>query len=124
MNNPRVLLLDDEKELVVTLVERLALRNIDAEAFLDGHAALERMHKAHFDIVVADLKMPGLGGLEVIEIVRERFPEIKVILITGHGRYDEDSEMQIDGVQEILMKPFSIDALVTAIRNALTDKRA
>jgi two-component system, OmpR family, response regulator len=123
MSNPRVLVLDDEEELVVTLVERLAIRNIDAEAFTNGHDAIERIHEAAFDVFVADVKMPGLGGLEVIEIVRKRFPNIKIILITGHGRFDEDKDLKVEGVQEVLMKPFSIGSLVTSIRNALGEKQ-
>lgn len=124
MSNPRVLLLDDEEELVQTLVERLELRNIDAKAATDGHAALEMISHEHFDVVVADLKMPGLGGLEVIEILRDRYPDVKILVITGHGRVEEERDLTISGVHEILMKPFSIDTLVTAINNALGQKEA
>lgn len=119
MSNPRILLIDDEAELVQTLVERLAFRSIDAVAEMDGHSALERIQKESFDLVIADIKMPGLGGLEVVGILRERYPDVKIILITGHGLLDEEMEMDIEGVSEILIKPFSIDVLITAIKRAL-----
>ncbi|MBS1262505.1 MAG: Transcriptional regulatory protein tctD [Calditrichaeota bacterium] len=120
MSGPRVLLIDDEEELVTTLVERLEIRGIEAEAVTDGHAALELMSREPFDVVAADLKMPGLGGLEVIEILRERYPDVKILLITGHGRPDEEvKDYKVAGVHEVLVKPFSIDTLIASIRGAL-----
>ncbi|GBE29879.1 regulatory protein LuxO [bacterium BMS3Bbin04] len=119
MSNPKVLLIDDEEELVMTLVERLAFRNIDATAEMDGHSALERIQREKFDLVIADMKMPGLGGLEVAAILRERYPDVKILLITGHGLLDEEKDMNVDGVSDILIKPFSIDVLIAAINKAL-----
>ncbi|MCB2211352.1 response regulator [bacterium] len=121
MDKPRVLLIDDEEELVHTLVERLAYRNIEAVAEMDGHSALERITTEQFDVVIADLKMPGLSGMEVVEILRERYPHVKILLITGHGRLDEEIEMDIEGVHEVLIKPFKIDNLVASIHQALAN---
>lgn len=124
MNRPRVLLIDDEDELVQTLVERLDLRGVEAEAATDGHQGLERIHHVPFDVVVADLKMPGISGLEVIDILRQRYPAVKVILITGHGCIEDEDEYYEAGVHRILMKPFGIDALVDAIHDVLKQQQA
>ncbi len=119
----RVLLIDDEIELISTLVERLEIRGMCADAVTSGHDALERMRDIAYDVVVADLKMPGLSGPEVIEIVRKRYPATKILLITGHGRTEqEDITRNIPGVFEILMKPFNINQLMQAIQRALAGK--
>lgn len=91
MSQYRILLVDDEQELVSTLVERLGFRDIEAEAVTNGHDAVELMNKEHFDVLVADLKMPGLSGQELIRIVKERHPAVKIILITGHGGTPEEN---------------------------------
>lgn len=119
MKIPRVLIIDDEEELVTTFVERLSMRGIDAEAVTDGHEALERISRTPYNVIVADLKMPGLGGMEVVEILRERYPQVRIILITGHGSVDEERIDAIEGVDRILMKPFSIGDLVDGIRESL-----
>ncbi len=120
MENCRILLIDDELELVSTLVERLEIRGICADAVTNGHDALERMRDMPYDVIVADLKMPGLSGKEVIEITRARYPETKILLITGHGRSSHDEmEKNIPGVFEILMKPFNINQLISSIQRAV-----
>ncbi|HEB85187.1 MAG TPA: response regulator, partial [Bacteroidetes bacterium] len=91
MKQYRVLLIDDEEELVSTLVERLELRGIEAEAVTRGQAALDLLEKKRFDVVVADLKMPGMSGLEVMRTIRETYPDTKVLMITGHGAEDDET---------------------------------
>ncbi|MDP8206625.1 MAG: response regulator [Candidatus Electryonea clarkiae] len=119
MSKLKVLLIDDEVELVSTLVERLAIRGIDAEFVTTGHDALERMSEAVFNVVVLDLKMPGLGGLEVMQVIEEKHPGVKVIIITGHGAGSENTEKIPEGVASLLLKPFSIDNLVSSIHKAV-----
>jgi two-component system OmpR family response regulator len=116
MEPRKVLLIDDEEELVATLVERLLWRGIEAEAVTSGQAALARMREGGFDVVVADIKMPGLGGREVMEIIRRDYPQVKVLLITGHGRGEQ--EELVEGIGEVLLKPFKIDTLIEKIRQA------
>ncbi len=120
MQSCKILLIDDEVELVTTLVERLEIRGIEAEAVTNGHDAIEKMSTSKYDVVVADLKMPGLSGVEVIHFINRRYPDINVILITGHGNTEnEENEDVIEGVFEILMKPFDINQLVQTIKRAL-----
>lgn len=119
MENLRVLLVDDEEELVATLVERLTLRGIVAEAVTNGEEALRRMRDAPFDVVVADLKMPGISGLTVIERIQRDYPQTKVLLITGHGADADGLEEAAATRYTVLMKPFDIQALTERIREAL-----
>lgn len=118
----RVLLVDDEVELVSTIVERLEFRGITAEAVTNGHDALEKMSANPFDVIVADLKMPGLSGTEVIGVLHHRYPDARVILITGHGSTPEENHTDIEGVSEILMKPFSLDQLIATIYRVMKDE--
>ena len=119
MTNLNLLLIDDELELVTTLVERLEIRGIQAEAAGNGRDALERVRQKKFDVVVADLKMPIMSGLEVMQTLHEEFPEIKVVLITGHGSSDDASQQLVEQADGMLLKPFSIDSLIEKVQEVV-----
>lgn len=112
----RVLLIDDEEEFISTLVERLEFRGIAAKGFTGGAEALDCLKKEAFDVVIADLKMPGIDGMEIKRTVERDYPDTKVLLVTGHGgRESGDDEVDFD----VLMKPFGIEALLEWIRRAV-----
>jgi DNA-binding NtrC family response regulator len=115
----RVLLVDDEEELVATIQERLEMRGIEAEAETSGHKALERIRESRFDIVVVDLKMPGLDGTEIIDRMLGHQPDVQVILITGHGSGHGELQELADRGYRVLLKPFPIDRLIAMIREAV-----
>lgn len=115
MSALRVLLVDDEEELVATLQERMSLRGIEARAVTDGHDALELMAEESFDVVVADLKMPGLGGLDIIDAIRRKHPGVKVLLVTGHGSEASVQDSVMERGCEVLLKPFDIETLCERI---------
>lgn len=116
MESIKVLLIDDEEEFISTLLERLEFRGIAAKAFTTGAEALDHLKREHFDAVVADLKMPGIDGMEIKRTVEREYPDTKVLLVTGHGgRESGDEEADFD----ILMKPFGIEALLEWIRGAV-----
>ena len=92
MDDMKVLFVDDEDELVSAVVERLELRGIPAVGATSGVQALELLDSDPFDVVVLDVKMPGLGGLDVVRHINQRHPGLKVVLMTGHGSV-EDSEI-------------------------------
>jgi DNA-binding NtrC family response regulator len=118
MDPLRVLIVDDEEELVYTLEERLRLRNIDAHAVTTGKDALQRILEESFDVVLLDVKMPGLGGLKVIQEIKERKPSLEVILLTGHSSEQDAEKGKRLGAYDYLMKPIKIDDLCQVIRSA------
>lgn len=124
MNVVRVLLVDDEEELVATIQERLEMRGIQAEAVTTGHDALERIQESPFDVVVVDLKMPGLDGLDIADVIRSRQPKTRVLLITGHGSGHGELEDLASRGYPILLKPFRIDRLIEMIREAVSENEA
>ena len=108
----KVLLVDDEKEFVESLSERLELRNLDADIAYDGEQALEAVKDGKHDVMVLDLRMPGIDGIEVLRRVKETNPDVQVVILTGHGT-DKDEEMVKKlGAFAYLKKPVDIDQLV------------
>ena len=112
MTGPRVLIVDDEAELVSALQERLDLRGFRATGVTTGAEALAYLADTECDVVLLDVKMPGLGGLEVIAKIKSEHPQMQVILLTGHGsRRDAEEGMRL-GAFDYLMKPIKIVDLV------------
>jgi DNA-binding response OmpR family regulator len=112
----RVLLIDDEKELVTTLSERLDLRGIDNDWATSGEDGLEHLEKGAYDWVVVDLKMPGLGGFGTIRTIKSRWPETRIILLTGHNSSDSQDEAKGLGADHYMLKPFDIDNLLALMQ--------
>ena len=118
MDSLRVLIVDDEEELVSALVERLRLRGFDARGVTTGAEALADLERTGCDVVVLDVKMPGLGGLEVIKRIKRERPELEVVLLTGHGSAVSAEQGREAGAFEYLMKPVKIDELAHILRSA------
>jgi DNA-binding NtrC family response regulator len=113
------LLIDDEEELVSTLVERLKLRGIEVEGVTSGADAFDRVQVTKIDLVVLDMKMPGIGGLEVMRRIRREQPGIKFILMTGRGSLEEGEEGMQEGAFAYLLKPINIKDLVEKMMEAV-----
>lgn len=121
MEGPRVLIVDDEDELVSAIEERLNLRGFDAKGVTTGAEALAYLENTPCDVVLLDVKMPGIGGLEVIRRIKEQRPKLEVILLSGHGAA-QDVKIGMDlGAFDYLMKPVDIDVLVRTLLSA-TDR--
>ena len=112
MEKIKVLLVDDEHELVTTLVERLEYRDVEADYALSGPEALAKMKDTDFNIAVVDLKMPGMSGPDLIREIQILYPEIPIILMTGHGFTTEDEDLP-DGIADYLPKPVSLKELIS-----------
>lgn len=123
MENLRVLLVDDEEELVETLAERLEIRGIDAEAVTNGEDALRLLLDYTFDVVLLDVRMPGISGLEVLKLIRRQRPNTQVILITGHGSAEDGENGMHDGAFDYVVKPIDIDTLIGKMREAAKKSR-
>jgi DNA-binding NtrC family response regulator len=114
----RVLFVDDEEELVSAVVERLELRGVEAVGSTSGEAALRLIEERQFDVVVLDVKMPGLGGLDVIRRIKARLPDLEVVLLSGHGSTESVEEGMQLGAFDYLQKPIDIDVLLGLLRSA------
>lgn len=118
MSNLKVLLIDDEKEFVETLSERLELRDIDTRIATDGETALDIINEESFNVIILDLMMPGLSGLEVLQRIKQMNIATPVILLTGHGSTKEGIEGMHLNAFDYLMKPLQIEELIKKIQEA------
>jgi DNA-binding response OmpR family regulator len=115
---PKILLVDDEKEFVQTLSERLQKRDLESTVVFDGEEALELVEKDQPDVMVLDLMMPGIGGIEVLRRLKRTHPNIEVIILTGHGSEREEQIAAELGAFAYLQKPVNIEVLAEAMRDA------
>lgn len=115
----KILLVDDEEEFVTTLAERLELRGIQALVATDGETAMELIETDPPQIVILDVMMPGLGGLEVLKRIKARSPQTPVILLTGRGSTKEGIEGMHLGAADYLMKPINIEELIKKIQASI-----
>ena len=114
----KILLVDDEREFVQTLSERLMMRDLGSAVAYDGESALEVAREDEPDVMILDLKMPGIDGIEVLRRIKKTQPEIEVIILTGHGsEADKTICMQL-GAFAYLQKPVDIDELSATIKAA------
>jgi DNA-binding NtrC family response regulator len=118
MADYRVLLVDDEEEFVSALSERLMLRGIEVDSALNGEEALALMVEKVFAVVILDVMMPGLGGLEVLKQIKSTYPNTQVILLTGHGSTREGIEGMRLGAFDYLIKPVDIEEMLEKMREA------
>lgn len=118
----KILLVDDEQEFVKTLAERIKLRDLGSDIALNGEEALEIVKDQVPDVMVLDLRMPGIDGMEVLRRVRKEYPEVQVIILTGHGTEKDEKEARKLGAFEYLQKPTDVDKLVKTIKDAYRKK--
>ncbi len=114
----KVLLVDDERELVVTLAERLTFRDIEADWATSGRDALKLAEENHYDLAVLDVKMPKMGGITLMKRLRETHPAMKFIFMTGHGS-EEDFRAGSTDASHYLVKPVKLEALMEKMKAAL-----
>ncbi len=119
MDNFKALIVDDEEELASTLVERLGYRGIIAEYAVNGDKALNILKKTQFDVIVIDLKLPGISGEELLSIINSQYPQLPVLMITGHGCGSDSGYEQIEGRCEILPKPIDISVLIAEMKKVI-----
>ena len=116
MEAVNIVLIDDEEAFVTTLQERLEMRGFPARVALDGQSGLDLIAADTPDVVVLDLRMPGMSGVEVLRRIRGQWPGLPVIMLSGHGS-DQDFETCLDlGAAQYHKKPLDIDLLLDSIR--------
>ena len=124
MKGIRVLLVDDEEDFRVTLAKRLQKRELEVVAVESGRQALEAVKGQPPDVVVLDVKMPGMDGLETLRELKQINPLIEVIMLTGHASVESGIEGMRLGAFDYLMKPCDINDLVLKIGDAYQRKLA
>ena len=118
----RVLLADDEARFAQSMARVLRNRNMEVFTAADGAAAIEFFLRAECDVVVLDLRMPGMDGIATLKEIREIRPLVPVILLSGNMDLDSCTLALGGGAAEVLLKPCPIDTLTTAIENAFERK--
>ena len=117
----RVLVVDDEVGIRELLTRTLALAEYEVEALADARGALDRLRLGDYDLLIADLRMPGIDGLTMIREARRLQPALKVIIITGYSSEESAIEAVNLGVVGYLLKPFRVPHVLSAVGKALGD---
>ncbi len=120
----RILIADDEQNLCRVLMARFAKDGYEATAVHDGAQALRSLSAAHHDLVVLDLHMPVLGGLEILPAIRQNHPATAVVVVTAYDNPESVSAAQAAGADAYLTKPLDLDALLTDVAQILAGRRA
>jgi DNA-binding NtrC family response regulator len=119
MKRKTILIVDDDNAMRLALSESLESCGYDTDAVENGYEALNLFKKKKFDLVITDMRMPGMTGIEVLKGVKKMSPDIPVILITAYGTVSTAVEAMKEGAAEFIMKPFSLDDIEAVIKNVL-----
>ncbi len=124
MKKVKLLLVDDEKPFLDTITKRLEKRELTVSAVYSGKEALAELESNQkIEVVVLDVKMPGMDGIETLTEIKKRFPLVEVIMLTGHATVETAIDGMKVGAFDYLMKPCDIDTLVTKVTDAMEKKR-
>ena len=119
-----VLLVDDEAPFVETMTKRLEKRELNVSAVFSGLEALNTLKKnSNIEVVILDVKMPGMDGNEALREIKKRYPLIEVVMLTGHATVESGIEGMKQGAFDYLMKPCDMDLLIAKVDEAATKKR-
>jgi len=118
----RILIVDDEEEFVKALSERLTIRDYDVTTSLSGEDAVEKVKHYLFDVVILDVAMPGMSGIETLREIKKIKPLIEVIMLTGHATVETAIEGLKLGALDFLLKPCETKDLVVKIDKAYEKK--
>lgn len=115
----KILVIDDERSIRNTLKDILEYEKYEVDLAEDGKKALEIVKNAEYDIVLCDIKMPGMDGIEVLEQLQQLTPDTPVVMISGHGNIDTAVESIKKGAYDFIEKPLDLNRLLITIRNAM-----
>ena len=122
MDAIKVLLVDDETEFSETLIKRMKKRNVDIMGVQSGEEALRTLDQDPMDVVILDVRMPGMDGIETLRALKKKHPLIEVIMLTGHASVEVAVQGMEFGAFDYLMKPMQIDDLLYKIQDAHQQK--
>lgn len=118
MKKIKLLLVDDEENFVNTLAERMTMRKVPSKVVYSGEEALQVVKTQEPDVMILDLRMPGIDGMEVLRKVKASNPKVQVIILTGHGTELDEEEAQKLGAFHYHKKPIDIDELLGTVKKA------
>lgn len=118
MEDIKLLLVDDEEDFLESLSERLAMRELSHETAADGEQALKQIRDDEPTVIVLDLRMPGMDGLEVLRQVKKAHPKVQVVILTGHGTDEDKKQAERMGAFAYLKKPVEMDTLLETVKRA------
>ncbi|RLB12784.1 MAG: response regulator [Deltaproteobacteria bacterium] len=118
----KVLFVDDEMDFLETLMKRMKKRGVDVEGVGSGEEALKMLEDKQVDVVVLDVKMPGMDGIETLQEIKKRYPLVEVIMLTGHANVEVAIQGMELGAFDYLMKPMAIDELSFKLKDAYKKK--
>jgi len=118
MLTTNVLLVDDEVPFVETMTKRLSKRNLTILKAYNGPEALEVLKQKNVDVVILDVKMPGMDGIEVLREIKKDYPLVEVVMLTGHATIETGIEGMKLGAFDYLMKPCDIEVLLAKVQEA------
>ena len=122
MDEMSVLVVDDEKDFLDVLTKRLRKRKLNLSVAHSGEEAIQIVGSVPLDVVVLDMRMPGMDGLETLREIKKINPAIEVIMLTGHANVETAVEGMELGAFDYLMKPVDFDELLYKLQDAYTKK--
>jgi len=114
----RIMVVDDEEDFLETIVKRLRRRRVDVTGVESGLEALRKLEEEPFDVVILDVKMPGMDGIDVLKRIKKRWPRVEVIMLTGHASVESGIQGLQHGAFDYVMKPAELDDLMEKVRRA------
>ena len=114
----KILIVDDEEDFLKSISERLGMRDFDVTTATDGKRAVKVAKKGKFDVAILDMKMPGMDGMELLQILKKKHKFLEVIILTGHGAIDSAVEATKLGAYSYLEKPYDFEKLLAVIKEA------
>ncbi|NWH06602.1 response regulator [Desulfobacter latus] len=122
MSDEKVLIIDDEQEFTQALAERMTTRGMTVSTSSSAIEGLKNVEEHSFDVVVLDLQMPEMDGIETLKVLKKKKPELQVILLTGHATVEKGIEAMKLGAMDLLEKPADLTTLTEKIKKAQAKK--
>ena len=122
MEKFKLLIVDDEQDFLETIIKRLKARGIDVTGVESGYKALEVLEGRDPDVIILDVKMPGMDGIETLREIKKKHPLLEVIMLTGHASVESGIQGMQLGAFDYVMKPVALDELLEKVRQAYDRK--
>ena len=114
----KLLIVDDEEDFLKSIAERIGMRDFDVTTATEGKLAIKVAKKGKFDVAILDMKMPGMDGMELLQILKKKHKFLEVIILTGYGAIDSAVEATKLGAYSYLEKPYDFEKLLEVLKKA------